>query len=120
MLARRARSNTEERSAGTVAQSPPVELLREAEQPRSERPFLGPPAAHHRRPRHDPKAVPREAAGLIAAEKPIVALCPWKVHAARLSATPQVGPRDPDPQQPQAERRAEFHGLTFAEPPVYL
>nr|KAI8725953.1 hypothetical protein BgiMline_034831 [Biomphalaria glabrata] len=30
MLARRARSNTEERSAGTVAQSPPVELLREA------------------------------------------------------------------------------------------
>nr|KAI8725961.1 hypothetical protein BgiMline_034841 [Biomphalaria glabrata] len=54
---------------GTVAQSPPVELLREAEQPRSERPFLGPPAAHHRRPRHDPKAVPREAAGLIAAEK---------------------------------------------------
>ena len=52
-------------------------------------------------------------ARLVAAAKPVVALCPQKVHAAEPGAAPRPGPRDPEAKQPQAARRAEFHGPTL-------
>ncbi len=52
-------------------------------------------------------------ARLVAAAKPVVALCPQKVHAAEPGAAPRSGPRDPGTKQPQAARRAEFHGPTL-------
>ena len=50
---------------------------------------------------------------LLTATKPIVALCPRKVHTAEPGATARPGPRDPEPRQPRAACRAEFHGPTL-------
>ena len=51
--------------------------------------------------------------GLLTVEKPIVALCPRKVHTAEPGATARTGPRDPEPHQPRAARRAEFREPTL-------
>ena len=51
--------------------------------------------------------------GLLTAPKSIVALCPRKVHTAEPGATARTGPRGPEPHQPRAARRAEFHGPTL-------
>ena len=51
--------------------------------------------------------------GLLAAPKPVVALCPWKVHTAEPGEATRSSHEDPEPRTPQAARRAEFHGLTL-------
>ena len=51
--------------------------------------------------------------GLLTVPKSIVALCPRKVHTAEPGATARTGPRDPEPHQPRAARRAEFRGPTL-------
>lgn len=45
--------------------------------------------------------------------KPVVALCPRKVHAAETGSAPRSVPRDPEPQPPRTARRAEFRGPTL-------
>ena len=51
--------------------------------------------------------------GLVAAPKPVVALCPRKVHTAGPGEAPRPGREDPEPQRPRTARRAEFRGPTL-------
>ena len=74
------------------------------------RPHDGPPRRSVTAPAETDAYLPT---GLLTVTKPIVALCPRKVHTAEPGATPRTGPRDPEPQQPRAARRAEFRGPTL-------